>query len=116
MPADFDQTGWYVDGPEPGEVGAAVIAGHVDSRSGPAVFHRLRDLQPGDVVAVDRADGTTVEFRVERLEQHPKDAFPTQAVYGASAGPTLRLITCGGSFDSGSGHYRDNVIVYATAA
>jgi sortase (surface protein transpeptidase) len=114
VPKDFAQTGWWVDGPEPGEPGPAVVLGHVDSRSGPAVFFDLRYLQPGDEVVIDRADGTTVTYRVDRLEQHPKDEFPTEAVYGPTADAQLRLVTCGGDFDRGIRHYVDNIVVFAT--
>lgn len=116
VPHDFAQTGWWADGPEPGEAGPAVILGHVDSRSGPAVFYDLRSLDPGDEILVDRLDGTTVTYAVERLEQHPKDDFPTQAVYGPTDGPELRLVTCGGDFDRDARSYRDNVIVFASLA
>lgn len=113
VPRDFDVTGWWTGGARPGDPGPAVIAGHVDSRTGPAVFFRLGDLQPGDLVEVADAEGRVVSFVVERLEQHPKEAFPTDAVYGPTPQPTLRLVTCGGDFDRASGHYRDNVIVFA---
>jgi sortase (surface protein transpeptidase) len=115
VPADFAQAGWWRSGPEPGERGPAVIVGHVDSRSGPAVFYRLRELVAGDRVTVQRADGTSGEFVVDRVEQHPKSAFPTDAVYGATAAPELRLVTCGGTFDRSTGHYVDNTIVFAHA-
>jgi sortase (surface protein transpeptidase) len=114
VPTDFGDTGWWSGGARPGAVGASVIAGHVDSKSGPAVFYRLRDLEPGDLVHVSDALGASVTFEVEELEQHPKDEFPTEKVYD-SAGfwPMLRLVTCAGSFDQSTGHYRDNTIVYA---
>jgi sortase (surface protein transpeptidase) len=112
-PEGLAETGWWTDGPEPGEAGPAVVAGHVDSRAGPAVFYRLDDLRPGDGVEVVREDGSRVAFVVERLEQHPKADFPTEAVYGDTEGSALRLITCGGAFDRSTGHYLDNVIVYA---
>jgi sortase (surface protein transpeptidase) len=115
VPEDFSVAGWYVGGPRPGEPGPAVIAGHVDSRRGPAVFYRLAELREGDVVVVRYSGGTSVRFRVERIERHPKAAFPTSRVYGRTAGAKLRLITCGGAFDRASGHYRDNVIVFASA-
>jgi sortase (surface protein transpeptidase) len=108
--------GWWRDGPEPGERGPAVIAGHVDSRSGPAVFFRLRELDRGARILVDRTDGSTAEFVAVRTEQHAKDAFPTEAVYGPTADTTLRLVTCGGSFDRRARSYLDNVIVYAVGA
>jgi len=77
------------------------------------VFARLRDLKPGDEVTVTRADRSAVIFVIDRLESHPKNAFPTKAVYDPTPGATLRLITCGGSFDRAAGHYRDNVIAFA---
>jgi hypothetical protein len=112
-PTDFDRAGYYTGRPNPGAVGPAIIVAHVDSKNGPAVFYRLRDLAPGDEVTVTRTDGSEVVFLVDRLEDHPKDAFPTDAVYGPTPGATLRLITCGGSFDQSSGHYRDNLIAFA---
>jgi sortase (surface protein transpeptidase) len=116
VPEDFGVTGWFTGGPAPGETGPAVIAGHIDSRRGPAVFYRLHALRPGDRVAVGRADGTTVQFAVEGSAQYPKRAFPTEAVFGPSPDPLLRLITCGGAFDRSTRHYRDNVVVTARLA
>ena len=107
------EAGWYRYGPTPGSTGAAVIAGHVDTTRGPAVFFRLGKLRPGDVISVHRQDGTTAEFRVDSAEAVSKNDFPTQKVYGRVGYPALRLITCGGSFDRGSGHYTENIIVYA---
>jgi hypothetical protein len=106
--------GWYRYLVTPGEVGPAVILGHVDSaRDGPAVFYRLQELRPGDTVAIRRADGTTGVFTVSRVAQYPKLAFPADEVYGGVDHPALRLITCGGSFDHVHRQYRGNVVVYA---
>ena len=116
VPTDFGDAGWWSGGPRPGEPGPAVIAGHVDSDTGPAVFFRLRELRPHDAIVVDRRDGSRARFSVIGSEQYPKDHFPTARVYGATAEPTLRLITCGGEFDNSSGHYLDNTVVYARAA
>ncbi|CAM01561.1 sortase family protein [Saccharopolyspora erythraea NRRL 2338] len=107
------QAGWYRNGPTPGEPGPAVIAGHVDGKGKAGIFHRLHELVPGDVVDVRRQDGTTARFGVQRVERVPKSSFPTQSVYGSTPDAQLRLITCGGSFDSRAHSYRDNVIVYA---
>ncbi|MGH8899335.1 MAG: class F sortase, partial [Egibacteraceae bacterium] len=116
VPKDFSKAGWYRDGPEPGERGAAVVVGHVDSRRAPAVFFRLRELASGDEVLVQTADGGSVRFVVERVEEHPKRAFPTAAVYGPTPEPTLRLVTCGGTFDRSARGYRGSVVVFARLA
>jgi sortase (surface protein transpeptidase) len=111
---DPGRVGWYRPGPRPGEPGPAVLVGHVDSRTGPAVFHRLGRLSPGDEILVGRPDGTTARFLVGRLERHPKNALPTSRIWTKANRPLLRLITCAGSFDRATGHYRDNLIVYAS--
>ncbi|GAA3136083.1 class F sortase [Streptosporangium carneum] len=108
-----DAAGWYGLGPTPGERGSAVVVGHLDTRTGPAVFARLGELEAGDSVGVVRADGTVAVFVVERLEQAPKDRFPADRVYGPTDGRRLRLVTCGGSFDQARRSYDDNVIVHA---
>jgi len=112
-PADFRRAGWFGAGAVPGEIGPAVIAGHVDSYRGPAVFFRLDELSPGDEVLVQRADGTTARFTVSRVGRYPKSAFPTAEVYGPTPDAQLRLITCGGAFDRSRRSYVDNVVVYA---
>ncbi|MGP3933242.1 class F sortase [Nonomuraea sp. KM88] len=112
-PKAFDRVGWNEAGPEPGERGVAVVAGHVDSTTGPAVFYRLRHLRKGDRVHVDRADGSTVTFVVGRVTRYPKSRVPDKEVYHGGAGAELRLITCGGTFDRARRSYRDNVIVFA---
>lgn len=113
VPVDFAVAGWYSLGPRPGQVGAAVIAGHLDSYNGPAVFARLPEVRPGDEIEVTRKDGSIVSFEVTRIDVYPKDRFPTMAVYGPTTAPELRLITCGGTFDRSRGSYRDNIVVYA---
>jgi sortase (surface protein transpeptidase) len=105
--------GWYAPGPRPGDPGSAVILGHVDSRRGPAVFYRLRELRRGDQITVTRADGTSVRFVVQRTEQTLKRRFPTDDVYYPTLTPGLRLVTCGGEFDDRIGHYKSNIIVFA---
>ncbi len=114
VPEDADDTGWWQDGPEPGEAGPAVILGHVDSYTGPAVFFRLDELTAGDEITIDRADGSSVTYAVDRIEQYSKDEFPTEAVYGSTDEPVLRLVTCGGLFDRDVRSYTDNLIVFAT--
>jgi sortase (surface protein transpeptidase) len=113
VPASASVAGWYTGSPRPGQVGSAIIAGHIDSYQGPGVFFRLRLLRPGDRVYVRHANGTLTVFRVYAERSYAKDRFPTQQVYGPVPGPELRLITCGGTFDAAIGSYLSNVIVYA---
>lgn len=115
-PERADVLGWFADGVAPGDAGPAVIAGHVDSKTGPGVFFRLGDLKPGDEVFVDRADGSAVKFLVDRTYSVDKAAFPTDLVYGPTPASELRLVTCGGTFDQTASSYRDNVIVEAVLA
>ncbi|MEU4222443.1 class F sortase [Actinoplanes sp. NPDC026623] len=116
VPDRPDRAGWYAEGPRPGQPGPAVILGHVDSHTGPGVFLSLSRVRPGTVVHVDRADRTTVAFRVTEVTRVPKTRFPTDLVYAPTLEPTLRLVTCGGGFDESQRSYRDNVIVFATPA
>jgi hypothetical protein len=114
-PRVWQEAGWYKPGPEPGERGPAVIAGHVDSTGGPAVFYRLRDLRRGDLIQIRRADGSLVRFRVEGLERWPKSEFPTRRVFGRRTRiSVLQVVTCSGSFNRSTGHYADNTIVYGS--
>ena len=113
VPPDGTSAGWYVDAPTPGELGPAVIAAHVDWDGQPGVFYRLRDVRPGEEISVLREDGTTAVFVVTSVEQFAKDEFPTQTVYGDIDHAGLRLITCGGSFDSTARSYVDNIVVFA---
>ncbi len=112
VPTEVSYVGWYDLGPRPGQLGPAVILGHVDSVSGPGVFYRLRSLLPGDVVTVV-AGTKAMRFEVSRLTSYSKDQFPTSAVFGPTPVPELRLVTCSGAFDSATGHYMDNLVVYA---
>jgi sortase (surface protein transpeptidase) len=113
-PRRWEQAGWYKPGPEPGERGPAVIVGHVDSKTGPAVFYRLRRLKPGNVISITRSDHSVVRFRVQRIRRWPKSEFPTSLVYGPTSGAALRLVTCSGNFNPSTGHYVDNTIVFAS--
>jgi sortase (surface protein transpeptidase) len=113
VPQRWEEVGWYDGGARPGEQGPAVLLGHVDSKRGPAVFVRLPQVQVGAVVEVLDAEGAVTRFAVDRVEQHPKTRFPTEAVYLPVLRPELRLVTCGGAFDRATGHYVDNIVVYA---
>ena len=110
-PAGFP-AGWYTGAPTPGELGPAIIAGHVDW-TGPGVFYDLHSLVPDDEVSVSREDGQVAVFRVTRVEQYPKDQFPTELVYGNTDVAALRLITCGGAWNAQTRHYEDNIIAFA---
>ena len=112
-PIDYDRAGWYRAGVRPGDVGPAIIAGHVDSPTAPAVFARIAELAPGAEVLIDAADGTRVRFLVSGSVQSAKSAFPTAEVYSNVPSPELRLITCAGPFDPAVGHYTDNLVVFA---
>lgn len=109
-----NRTGWYKHSPVPGETGPAIINGHVTTRSGPAVFDRLRELAKGDHIYVYRSDGKVTRFTVSGIEQASKNAFPTKRVYGNTDNAQLRLITCGGVYNKKTHHYTDNIVVYAT--
>lgn len=114
VPVDFQEPGWYRLGPSPGQVGSAVILGHVDSYQGPAVFFNLRSLTAGDPVDVTLADGVVARFVVTSVAMYPKDQFPSQQVYGSHGYSQLQLVTCGGTFDSQTGHYLSNIVVYSS--
>ncbi len=113
VPPSGFPAGWYTGAPTPGELGPAILAGHVDWGGQPGVFYRLRDLQPGAEITVTRQDGIVTVFRVTQVKQYPKDEFPTDVVYGDLDHPGLRLITCGGSFDRDTRNYDDNIIAFA---
>jgi hypothetical protein len=113
VPRHWHHAGWYRDGPRPGEAGAAVILGHVDSPTGPAVFAGLSRLAVGALVRIARSDGSVITFRVDRVEQRERSSFPTDQVYWPTLRPELRLITCGGHYDRSRGGYLSNVIVFA---
>jgi sortase (surface protein transpeptidase) len=112
VPKSFSVAGWFRPGPEPGERGAAVILGHVDSRRGPGVFYHLPALRRGDRITVVLVNRKTLQFVVTGSTRVSKNHFPTKLVYARTAAPTLRLVTCGGSFNSATGHYVDNYIVF----
>jgi hypothetical protein len=109
-----DEAAWYKYSPTPGQVGASVIEGHVDSYRGPAVFFRLGALRPGDVIDVTLADGVTAIFRVTGVRDYVKAKFPASIIYGPTDYAALRLITCGGTFDPATGHYLSSTVVFAS--
>lgn len=112
VPTHFPDAGWWTGSAEPGEVGPSVIVGHVASRRGKGVFYRLSELAEGDQVLIERVDGPTARYVVQWSATYAKDRFPTNLVYGPTDEPTLRLVTCAGTFDRRTGHYVDNHVVY----
>jgi len=114
VPNTTSVAGWYTGSPRPGSVGSAIIVGHIDSKDARGVFYRLNTLTKGDKIYVKRTDGTLAEFSVTSVQTYLKDHFPTEDVYGPVPDAELRLITCGGTFDYGTGHYLSNIVVYAT--
>jgi sortase (surface protein transpeptidase) len=110
----YNKAAWYKHSPSPGQSGASVIEGHVDSPAGPSVFFRLGDVRPKDKILVKRADGKTVVFIVEGVREYTKDEFPTDLVYGPANRAALRLITCSGRYNAETGEYQSNIIVFAT--
>jgi Sortase domain len=114
VPPSGFPAGWYTGGPTPGERGPAVIVGHVDWGGSAGVFYRLHSLRPADTITVVRQDGSTAVFRVTKVQRFAKDAFPTRLVYGNIGYAGLRVITCGGSFDTSAHSYVDDVVVFAT--
>jgi sortase (surface protein transpeptidase) len=112
VPNTYQEPGWYRLGPSPGQRGSAVILGHVDSYTGPAVFYKLRALRPGYHVDVTLADGVVTHFEVRQVAMYLKSDFPSLLVYGSHGYSGLQLITCGGEFDPTTGHYLSNVVVY----
>lgn len=115
VPKSFTEVGWYIHGPTPGELGPAIVLGHVDSRVlGAAVFFYLGQLKPGDTIEIDRKDGSTAVFRVDELDRYSQDDFPTDLVYGNINHAGLRLITCTGAYDRQAKKYDRNLVVYAS--
>ena len=113
VPPSGFPAGWYTEAPTPGELGPAILAGHVDWGGQPGVFSRLHELTPDAEVTVTRQDGSAAVFRVTQVKEYPKDEFPTDVVYGDLDHPGLRLITCGGSFDRQTRNYNDNIVAFA---
>jgi sortase (surface protein transpeptidase) len=113
VPDNYDDVGWWNGGPAPGEPGAAVVVGHVDSLTGPAVFYGLSNLQRGDRISMWEKDGPRSTFEVKRIIFYDRDDFPSHRVYRSQGRPSLHLLTCGGSFDEESGQYTGNVVVFA---
>lgn len=113
VPESYDVAGWYTGSPTPGEVGPSIIVGHVDNYQGAAVFYRLKELRPGQMITINREDGSVANFSVTQVAQFDQNNFPTDAVYGNIDHAGLRLITCGGPFDQVNQRYTQNTVIYA---
>jgi sortase (surface protein transpeptidase) len=116
VPDSFHVAGWYQHSVSPGQIGPSVFLGHVDSKSGPGIFYRLGLLKPGDKIEVRRSDDKVATYVITGVRQYPKTGFPTIDVYGNTPTPTIRLITCGGAFDSATGHYVSNIVAFGQLA
>jgi sortase (surface protein transpeptidase) len=114
VPTSIQQAGWFRLGPTPGQVGSAVILGHVDNYTGPGVFFQLRTLAAGDQLYVSLADGDTAQFAVNLVASYSKQQFPAQRVYASHGSSALQLVTCGGVFDHQTGSYLSNIVVYSS--
>jgi Sortase domain len=113
VPATIHTVGWFVDGVTPGQIGSAVILGHVDSYLGPGIFFELKTLKANDIIIVTLADGTVTRFRVSKVVQFAKTDFPDHLVFGSHGTRSLQLVTCGGPFDPSTGHYLANIVVFS---
>lgn len=112
-PEDASRVGWYAGGGKPGELYPTVIAGHKDSREGPAIFANLRSVKVGETITVESADGRTFSYLVYEVRDVPQDdRFPTQQVYGPTLAPEIRVITCTGPYDRSIGRYTENRLVF----
>jgi hypothetical protein len=116
VPKRYDTVGWYKLGTRPGEIGSAVMAGHLDSKTGPAIFWRLRELRPGDDLFVRSDDGQERRFVVQGTETYRFDDAPLERIFAAADGALLNLITCGGTFDRRSENYDQRLVVFAALA
>jgi LPXTG-site transpeptidase (sortase) family protein len=114
VPTNYQEPGWFRLGPSPGQMGSAVILGHVDSYQGPAVFFRLRSLRTGDRIEVSLADGVVAYFMVTAVATYPKEQFPARQVYASHGYSALQLVTCGGEFDTHTRSYLSNVVAYTS--
>jgi hypothetical protein len=109
-----NEAGWFDQGPTPGQFGPALIVGHADTRTGPSVFHHLHKLKPGQKIEVRREDRDTAIFEVNSIENFGKEKLPIKRVYGDYSRPSLRLVTCGGTWLGEGRGYSDNIVVFAS--
>ena len=116
VPTKYEEPGWFKLGPTPGQVGSAVILGHVDDKQGPAVFFKVNTLKAGDAVDVSLTNGVVSHFVVQTVQTYSKSEFPAAKVYASHGYSALQLVTCGGRFDKATGHYESNVVAYTTLA
>ncbi|HYF05793.1 MAG TPA: class F sortase [Patescibacteria group bacterium] len=114
VPGKPEQVGWYIHRAKPGDIGPAVVVGHLDTQAGkPAVFAKLHQVKPGDAIMVARSDGSEAVFEVESVQEYTQDTFPTEQVYGPINYAGLRLVTCSGVYNKDLRHYSHNLIVFA---
>lgn len=114
VPEDENQVGWFEPGVKPGRKGNAVVAGHVDSKTGPAIFYRLDQLTKGDEVLIIDEAGNTLRFRVSKTKRYDTKTAPIEEIFGATSNRSLNLITCSGTF--GDEGYDERFVVYTELA
>ncbi len=113
VPKSFADIGWWSEGPKPGAAGATIVGGHISSKAGPGAFFSLAKLRVRDLIAVDRADGTTALFQVRSVQSYPRSSYPNALVYRTAGRSSIHLITCDGAFDPRIGHHVNNLVVFA---
>lgn len=112
VPSTEDGVAWFEPGAKPGEKGNAVMAGHVDSRTGPAVFYDLDKLETGDEIEVTDEEGEVLTFEVQRAVSYDRTDAPIEEIFGPSNSRSLNLITCTGTFDQAEGTHDQRLVVY----
>ncbi len=114
VPNRSDAVGYLPNGTLPGAAGNAVMDGHYDSRNGPAVFYRLKQLKTGDIIVVKNERGEAIEFAVQSVRTYGKSAAPIAMIFGPSAEPRLNLITCAGKFSRKLKEHQERLVVFTT--
>ncbi|WP_347861101.1 class F sortase [Salimicrobium sp. PL1-032A] len=114
VPDNGEEVAWFEPGREPGEEGNAVLAGHVDDYSGPAVFFDLEKLQPGDEITITDERDMAWTFIVDKVEAYPLGEAPIRDIFGPEQGRKMNLLTCTGLYDASAGTHEERLAVYTT--
>lgn len=114
-PSNFTDVAWYKYGPAPGQVGSAVIDGHVDNGLSLAgVFKHLGDIKTDDDVYVTMQSGTQLHFKVSDIEIYPYKDAPSDLIFNRADTVRLNLVTCDGTWVKGDKTYNERLVVYTT--